>query len=355
MSKRNNKILIFLIMWLSMIIARVYGQTNVDLSQIKNQRGMAWQPNGQILAMGGIIGDQTGFWLYDVAANTVDQIDTPRNVAYISWSPDGQKIAGIVGSSATNDLLYQIFDVTTKQLISSFSQGSTDDEHLYWSADSTLIASVAGDHIDIRSVSTGNPIISLGYPVTAFQHSFVSAGWDSQRQRAYALRDDNQIFIWDTQSGDILQEIPLSSYSGRLSLSPDGTEFAVAGKEGKITLFDALTGNISMTLQSCTDNVIRDVVWNTNSDLLASYSFGKVIEIWNPATGERLDTWTVDPLIQAGTLAWKPDSSQLVYSMANEFPIFHETTATAVTKTPIPTATYTPTDTQISATPNRNN
>lgn len=111
---------------------------------------------------------------------------------------------------------------------------------------------------------------------------------------AAAGRDDNEqnkIWIWDVQSGKLLNEFRHSNYIYSLAWSPDGNTLASGtGKtslsdEGEITLWDPRTGEIKDELIGYNKNI----AWSPDSKFIVS-SHEEKLQWWEISTGSLIRT-----------------------------------------------------------------
>ncbi len=209
------------------VFSIVNAQSGIQLMDIEGVQALAFSPDGLTLAIGGRVNNQPGFYLYNIVTGNIDVISTEGNVGFISWSPDGTRIAGDIGVG--NATTFQIYGVASKQLLVSFEQ-SVSPPFILWDSDSSRVATTDGTTISIRDAGTGNIVITLSLLPTGTIYSLSSIAWDhSTNQRIYGLvgGEEKEIFVWSTAAGDLIQQYPVPFHSDSLVLSPDFTKLAV--------------------------------------------------------------------------------------------------------------------------------
>jgi hypothetical protein len=321
MQRMIGCILIVLLSSVSLRVSRA--QSLINLEDIQQIRALDLHQDGQVLAIGGRVNDQQGFWLYNMITGNIDVIETAGNVAFISWSPDGLRIAGDIGvGDATT---FQIFDVASKQLLLSFEQ-TVSPPIILWDLNSSQVATTDGTTIYIRNVSSGNIDMTLSILPVETLYSLSSIAWDnSTNQRMYGLVGSNakKILVWSTVTGELLQQYTIPFRSESLSLSPDFAKLAVGSLDGdgSILILDASNGATLATLQGPPDEFPQALVWQADSRHLASYggrSDGGLLRTWDTVTAQQLHTIPVPGYVSSDELVWSADGSELIYSLIDD-------------------------------------
>lgn len=290
-----------------------------SLTDIEDIRALSLHPDGQIVAIGGRVNNQPGFWLYNLMTGNIDVVLTNGNVGFISWSPDGTRIASDI--AVGNGTTFQIFDVTSKQLLASFEQ-SVSPPLILWDSDSSRVATTDGTTIYIRDAGTGNIVMRLSALPTETIYSLSSIAWDhSINQRIYGLvgGEEKKISVWSTATGELIEQHLVPFRSESFVLSPDFTKLAVGSLEGdgSILILDASNGASLVTLQGDPGEFPQTLVWHPNSTYLATYgggSRGGVIRIWDITTGQQIHSFLVASVVPFDTLVWASEGGQLMYS-----------------------------------------
>lgn len=152
---------------------------------------------------------------------------------------------------------------------------------------------------NIRTFDAAGPVDAVDFAPDGAR--FVTASWDGR------LR------IWQTDTGQLLQEIPYGGlYVHAAAFSPDGRLVAAGGNDttGYARLFDAQTGQLVHTLAGHTDAVVHVAFSRDGSRLLTS-SYDHSARLWDVSTGRLIrtflgHTWWV------WSASFSPDESQIV-------------------------------------------
>jgi WD40 repeat protein len=293
------------------------------LARLENQRTLAWHPDGNILAMGGILDGETGFWLYHLDSAEITRIPTEGNVTGAYWNVDGSKIAADVASGPANR--YQIFNVENGQLIASFDQSATNVMSVIWINRDTQVITLEYNNALFRDALTGEIQKTLDLQV---DWNVWNIEWDETRQRLYALSEKNTVSVWSPDSTSPIKVFSFNAFAQAMSLSPDGTHLAIGGRSGRIYILDAISGRLRTILQIKANTITRDLVWHSDNVHLASFSFDNVIRTWNIETGAQLDAIPVSDTIRA--LVWQPGTTFLTYALPDGAPYLSIATSVTV-------------------------
>jgi WD40 repeat protein len=180
---------------------------------------LAWRPNSEELTFNRVlaarsIDAQTGVL---IRSFTLDEDYTPGPLA---WSPDGSKLlvdtARALMWDVNGDLL---LDLWSGFFFSPFA----------WSPDSQQFVVEQGESIQILDAETGALIRTLegGFGIRteiSWGDTVIAAGRDSV--------EDFGIYLWDANTGEIMERIDPGAPPNAVALSPDGTQLAYAGVDG---------------------------------------------------------------------------------------------------------------------------
>jgi WD40 repeat protein/DNA-binding SARP family transcriptional activator len=196
--------------------------------------GLAWSPDGDVLAIAGIDQGRGVVSIVDRAGDTVAVLrDEPGvEVTSVAFSPDGRRLA-------TTRYPQGLFDPTLAGVRIWDWQGSD------------VVASIetVGDMVDFDP--TGTRLVTAG-PIAT---------------------------IWDVRSGD--KVAALRGHTGTVvdtAFSPDGSSIASAGSDGTVRTWDAKSGSQTLVLRH--GDVVSAVAFSPDGSKLASVSADGTARIW---------------------------------------------------------------------------
>jgi WD40 repeat protein len=264
-------------------------------------------------------------------------------------SPDGKRLAGLSDRDKTMRYAYKtlkVWDAQTGQVLFSLSGGGSSSFSPHsgvFSADGKRVAGVVSKYdekgkpvssaVIVWDAQSGQKLVTCkgdccfavlspdGKRVAGERcksdekGKFVSSEvivWDAQTgkelfalkghtdmiwkvdfspdgKRLVSVSDDNTLKVWDAQSGRELFSLKEQSDG---FFSPDGKRLATVGEGSttpRISVWDALTGQVIVTLQGHTSWVDR-LAFSPDGKRLASSSNDQTLRIWDLQTGQAIRT-----------------------------------------------------------------
>ncbi len=230
-------------------------------------------------------------------------IQTGGSVNYVSWSPDGSKIASAQGY---NDKTVKIWDSSTGSLIKTLTGPTTSVSSVSWSPDGTKIA--AGSN-EVRIWDNNGNLIRTISGVSA---SSVEWSPDSSLL-VYGGTGSNSAYIINVSTGSTLRTLSgHSNYILSVSWSLDGSKIASGSSDDKIKIWNASTGTLLKDLSGHTGDV-EGVSWDKYSAKVASSSGNddRSVMIWSVSAGTEIKKM-VGHTAQVTDVDWSPDGIKVV-------------------------------------------
>jgi WD40 repeat protein len=219
-----------------------------------------------------------------------------------AWSPDGKWLA------VSESSIIRIYTANLEDVISI----NTGKEGYYntdisFSADGAYIIRPDRDGVvRVWSTRTGELVHVIEYGPDPLS----DIAWESGGTR-FALGGHGRILLFSSIS-DTLPQVFYTEMAINLTWSPDGHYLATAGSSGRI--WDIELGTVTTVLHTDGAYVLA---WSPDGSQIASgggsYDDNHV-EIWDAATGQRLDRIQTDRKGYIGATAWHPDGTTLAVS-----------------------------------------
>lgn len=272
--------------------------------------GLAYNPNGRMLA----VGCEGKIVLWDVTnAETITIIEEFGRVYSISFDRFGTRLV-----TATNTGI-RVWDLLTFELLYELQGHKGIVNEVVFTPDGTQIISVGSDGAakvwnattvesgSILAFSDTTPFVEgdvgncrgIGVvevcPQTAYSHIAIS----SDGARLASGIAGGVFEIRDIDSGDLLHAVDLNPSSmNNSAFSFDGTMVASAWGDNIVRIYDPTSGELLHTLEGhravntypFLSDGIQDVAFNQDNSLLASAGLDGRVVIWDPVTGEQVDS-----------------------------------------------------------------
>ncbi|MBD2169496.1 ribosome assembly protein 4 [Calothrix membranacea FACHB-236] len=277
---------------------------------------VTFSPDGQQLASGS---DDNTIKLWDVSTGKVIQTLPPLqeatptesyidsghqdSVTSIAFSSDGKKLA-----SGSEDKTIKLWDISTGQLLQTFSGHGDVIKTIALSSDGQKLASGSKDKtIKLWDVSTGQLLQTFS------GHGDVvnSVALSSDGQKLASGSKDKTIKLWDVSTGKLLQTLSVHRDAvNSVAFSPDGQHLASGSDDNTIKLWNFSISKVPQTL-SGHSNPVNSVAFSSDGKQLLSGSNDKTTKLWDVTTAKQLQTLS-GHREAVNSVAFRGDGKQLV-------------------------------------------
>ncbi|MCC6893210.1 MAG: DUF4082 domain-containing protein [Anaerolineae bacterium] len=253
-------------------------------------------------------------------------------VVSIAWSPDGSKL--VTGSK---DGTTRVWSASTGQLLNTVPLTSFGAQYsLSWNNNGSQYAALdsATNIIHIQDANTGQLLNSNKF----LREHISSVVWSSDGTKLLTGDWEDKITIWDATTGQVIISLD-NQHSGSVYVvawSPNGSKFATTGTDNTIRVWNTSTGQQIIAIQNTT--TIHGLTWASTNKLITSDSTNTV-RVWDANTGAQLLSFAYAGQLFAITSS--PDGTKVVYGGAQGF--YQESIVSInFLETPIPTPSPTP-------------
>jgi WD40 repeat protein len=293
-------------------------------------QGAGWSSDGRYLAMaGGDIINSTeppSFAIWDVQPNQLlmENLGDALNFSGLEaqFSPDDQAIL-YLGTTLFPDFsgfaTAYVFDAKSGEIIRTFTSSSENwIRSAAWSPDGSQVAGgLINNQIIIWDYQTGEQITRL--VESNNEKMFINyVEWSPDGSKIAAASDESTARVWDAHTWKplyTLQHEP-PAYVNSVTWSPDGTRLLTASgndeqgaKDNTARVWDAATGKELLVFSGHTKSVWPGD-WSPDGKRIATASNDGTVRVWDAASGAEVLRLSIP--VSYGVLArWSPDGQHL--------------------------------------------
>lgn len=269
---------------------------------------LAWSPDGTSIAYSygpeSCDGNRFPVLILDVSTGTTRRTLPigDCNIHDLSWSPDGNRIAG----ASVDSIGFRVWDVRSGLLIAQNQIPGQGINSVNWhpSLDQLMLTSFGGVVVIFDAVS-GEHVRSIV--------NGTNVDWNSDGSQ-FVTTEAGEIQIIDTATGAIELRIKTKEqYNYHLDWSADNSKIAAivhdASPETKVQIRNAESGDVIRTL--IVPNP-RDISWDPHSRWLAIASGAGHVKIWDANTFRVVKSIYYADGVYA--LDWSPDGKKFAFA-----------------------------------------
>ena len=277
---------------------------------------LAWSPDGQEIASGGVDGK---IHLWD-ASSAQPRLVYPAHrgqVLTLSYSRDEKYLA-----SGSDDKTVKVWEVASGACQATFYSHrcrmiSTPVYALAWSPDGQQLAYGGEDKV----IRLWNVLTKAQQVLYKHEGPVRGLAWSPDGQLLASGSDDKHVFIWEVAAGRrAAMCVGHDDWVNAVAWSPDGRRVASASKDQTARVWNSSGGQVSSYRDH--HGGINALAWSLDGELLASGGDDLTVQVWEATSGRPYFTYADHlkpenrpadiaraPAITA--LAWSPDGRRI--------------------------------------------
>ena len=244
---------------------------NVQFRQLRNPWGIAWSPDGSLIASAEPSVEDDGKRADRISIRRAGeqevllQTEPTENLLRLRFSADSQRVSGCDVHG-----VLRTWNAMTGQLL---SEVGGDGKDAVLSPNGERLAVLSGSSVRLLATADGSQQLEFRgheYSVSDLTWSpdgrlACSTGVQVYRSRA------PEVLIWDTATGEVTMRLRGMDVAIKcVAWSPDGSRIATGSQDGWIALWDASTGDL--LLRDRNGSRIDSLVWSPDGQVLVSGS-----------------------------------------------------------------------------------
>ncbi|MBW6474498.1 MAG: WD40 repeat domain-containing protein, partial [Anaerolineaceae bacterium] len=241
-----------------------------------NINEIVWSPNGKNI----VVGNDSGIFIFDSETLIQEKYIDTRGIAVesIAYSSDGLLLA-----SGFYDGTVILWSTENWQPIGKLGKHTKAVSSLAFNPDGTILVSGSFDgtvnlwninsKLQLLTMETNDPIYSVAFSPT---EKWVAAG------------GINAVYVWDIDSGNLINQIEGSQGESFLRFSPNGKSLALGGHSDSLQMWDTDTWQQSRGILVSSDRRITTMQFSPDGLLIATAHTNNTINLWDAESKENI-------------------------------------------------------------------
>lgn len=149
----------------------------------------------------------------------------------------------------------------------------------------------------------------------SLEEHIIDMAWSPDAERLAAITAEGRVFLIEIQNGTAIDR-QIGNHAGggnSVSWNSDGTRLATSGQDGRVQIWDGLSGVHLYTIET-EDNWIGKVVYHPQQSVLA-FSAGRTLKCWRESEGIIYES--SDHSSTVADIGWHPDGSAVAVAAYN--------------------------------------
>ena len=140
-----------------------------------------------------------------------------------------------------------------------------------------------------------------------------AVAWSPDGHHILTASNDGTARIWDATTGDNTLTLTHTNSLSVVAWSPDGHHILTGSEDGTVRIWDAATGDNTLTLTHKAP--VNAVAWSPDGHHILTASDDGTARIWDATTGD--NTLTLNHKAHVNAVAWSPDGHHILTASRN--------------------------------------